>query len=403
MRVIVRRLDEPNIILDNVNPTDTIEVLKERIQAVAPIIVPQMRLSYFGRELVDEREVRDYRIIDGDPINLVIRLGTAMRRNLVEEHRYAVLRRQAIARGEEPPPAPHEARVEQDMENFRERVFAPMLGANWRRILAEREAQYAANVAAGLRQPVRVLLAGNNLEMGAGAAAAAAGAAAHHNAAPGGEGAMPALALLAGHNHHHGVHQNGLMAQLMAHHAHANANDNDNANAYANAPAPAPVIPPYLARIGQVGHLVLYGPPADSNREDSTCSICFGELTEPIRVGVPDVALVENGSGRAPGVPVECGHKFHISCLAEWMRHNPAPQCPMCRGSIAYLRPSTVNGAEGTAVTNAGGAVGAAPVAAPVANVNYNDLYAGGGRRKRSTRNKRTKRKNRKSKKTRRL
>ena len=391
MRVIVRRLDEPNIIIDNVNPTDTIEVLKERIQAVAPIIVPQMRLTYLGRELLDEREVRDYRINDGAMINLVVRLGTAMRPHLLEDRRYAVLRRQAIARGEEPPPDPREARVEQEMENLRERVFAPMLGPNWRRIVAEREAQDAANVAAGRRQPVRVLLAGNNLDLGDGAEAAPA--------APG-HGAALLQALINNHNH-------GAAAQLL----------------------PAPIVPPGLDRIGQVGQVVLYGPPADSKREDTMCSICFGELVEPVKVGIPDVALVENGIARAADAPVECGHKFHIGCLAEWMRHNPAPQCPMCRGNIAYLRPSMVNGAEGTAVTNAGGAVGdaaaapapiaaapvaaapvaAAPVAAaPVAAApvvaaapeNDEDLYAGGRRRKRT---RHAKRKSRKSKKTRRL
>ena len=48
---------------------------------------------------------------------------------------------------------------------------------------------------------------------------------------------------------------------------------------------------------------------------ENNCSICFETMHWPLQL--------------------QCGHRFHISCLKEWKAHQAV--CPLCRGP---LRPS---------------------------------------------------------------
>jgi len=51
-------------------------------------------------------------------------------------------------------------------------------------------------------------------------------------------------------------------------------------------------------------------------QEEPQCAICFEEMGSESSVGLP------------------CGHTFHKVCFEEWVRINPNPTCPLCRGPI---------------------------------------------------------------------
>ena len=50
------------------------------------------------------------------------------------------------------------------------------------------------------------------------------------------------------------------------------------------------------------------------NLKDSTCAICFEDMTE--------------------GLKLPCNHLYHASCVKPWLAENP--DCPMCRQSILH-------------------------------------------------------------------
>ena len=74
MNIIVRKLDNTEITLD-VESSDTIDAIKERINSKTGIPESIQRLIYKGKQLEDGRTLADYRIFPNSTINLVLRLN----------------------------------------------------------------------------------------------------------------------------------------------------------------------------------------------------------------------------------------------------------------------------------------------------------------------------------------
>ena len=56
--------------------------------------------------------------------------------------------------------------------------------------------------------------------------------------------------------------------------------------------------------------------PNQTYSHDGVCTICLDELTNGTDV-----------------TTTQCGHRFHIDCLSEWLSHHPT--CPTCRQEVA--------------------------------------------------------------------
>jgi len=65
-----------------------------------------------------------------------------------------------------------------------------------------------------------------------------------------------------------------------------------------------------------------------------TCPICFDYLVkEKSNVYVVSDGLIDGTNTN----PVKCGHKYHLSCINEWVQTSNT--CPMCRGNIKSIAP----------------------------------------------------------------
>ena len=73
MQIFVKNLTGKSIPFD-VQPSDTIQTIKQRIHDKEGIPVDQQRFVYAGKELVDDRTVADYNILTDSTVHLVLRL-----------------------------------------------------------------------------------------------------------------------------------------------------------------------------------------------------------------------------------------------------------------------------------------------------------------------------------------
>jgi ubiquitin len=73
MQVFVKTLTGKNITLE-INPEDTIEQVKQKIQEREGIPPAEQRLIFSGKQLEDNKTVQDYNIQKDCTIHLVLRL-----------------------------------------------------------------------------------------------------------------------------------------------------------------------------------------------------------------------------------------------------------------------------------------------------------------------------------------
>jgi len=63
------------IIIVEVEPSDSIQIIKIKIQEKEGIEITNQRLIFAGRQLADEKTVQDYKIQTDSTIHLVLRLN----------------------------------------------------------------------------------------------------------------------------------------------------------------------------------------------------------------------------------------------------------------------------------------------------------------------------------------
>ena len=78
MQIFVTNIDGQSIVL-NVNLTDSVQLVMEKIQAKAGIPSDQQRLIFAGKQLDSRQTLQDYNVHDGSTLWLALRLRGGMR------------------------------------------------------------------------------------------------------------------------------------------------------------------------------------------------------------------------------------------------------------------------------------------------------------------------------------
>lgn len=73
MQIKIKTLTGKEIELD-IEPTDKVERIKEKVEEKEGIPPPQQRLIYAGKQMNDEKSVQDYKVTGGSVLHLVLAL-----------------------------------------------------------------------------------------------------------------------------------------------------------------------------------------------------------------------------------------------------------------------------------------------------------------------------------------